>query len=106
MISNSGCTEGRVRLTDSKETNMSELDPKLLQQLDEPSRQEITQFVNQESSKAKIQSSVTNFTNLCFKKCISTIDSNQLSNIESTCVTDCLNRFLDTNIKVVEMYVL
>ncbi|KAG7837955.1 hypothetical protein KL943_000031 [Ogataea angusta] len=70
---------------------MSEIDPKLLQQLDERSRQEVAAFIQQESSKMKIQSSVTSFTDKCFKKCVSTIDNGNLSNFEANCMNDCLN---------------
>ncbi|ODV83870.1 hypothetical protein CANARDRAFT_202052 [[Candida] arabinofermentans NRRL YB-2248] len=70
---------------------------------DDASKQEVVTFINQETSKAKVQNSVTQFTDMCFKKCITNIDGNQLSNNEATCATDCLNRFLDTNIKIVQI---
>ncbi|KAH3671123.1 hypothetical protein OGAPHI_000834 [Ogataea philodendri] len=82
---------------------MSDIDPKLLQQLDDSSRQEVAEFIQQETSKMKIQTSVTGFTDKCFKKCVPTIDNGQLSSYETSCMNDCLNRFLDTNIKIVEI---
>ncbi|KAG7696088.1 hypothetical protein KL930_003114 [Ogataea haglerorum] len=78
---------------------MSEIDPKLLQQLDEPSRQEVAAFIQQESSKMKIQSSVTSFTDKCFKKCVSAIDNGNLSNYEANCMNDCLNQKIVNIIK-------
>lgn len=72
-----------------------------LQQLDDPARQQVLSFIQQESAKAKIQTSVTQFTNMCFRKCVN--DEKSLSAEEETCMGDCLNRFLDTNIKVVQI---
>jgi hypothetical protein len=80
------------------------IDTSLLQNLDDSARKEVLEFIQQESSKAKIQTSVTQFTNMCFKKCIiKDITNSNLDSTEEACVTDCLNRFLDTNIKVVQI---
>lgn len=83
---------------------MSQVDTALLQNLDDDARKEVLGFIQAESSKAKIQSSVTQFTDMCFKKCVTKdITSNNLDSTEEACVTNCLNRFLDTNIKVVQI---
>ncbi|KAI5961294.1 TIM8 [Candida margitis] len=83
---------------------MSTISPSALQNLDPESRKEMMQFVEAEQSKSKVQSSIHSFTDMCFKKCnkdkpitSSTLDAN-----EEQCLVNCLNRFLDTNIKVVE----
>lgn len=81
-----------------------QIDSALLQNLDEPARKEVLEFIQQESSKAKIQTSVTQFTDMCFKKCITKdINNGNLDAAEESCIGDCLNRFLDTNIKVVQI---
>lgn len=82
----------------------STIDSALLQQLSDSDRKSVLEFIQQESSKAKIQTSVTGFTDRCFKKCITRdITSGNLDADEEKCMTDCLNRFLDTNIKVVSI---
>lgn len=83
---------------------MSSVNPQLLQNLDEGSRKEIMQFIESENSKSKVQLSIHNFTNMCFKKCNEgkPIASGLLDSNEEQCLTNCLNRFLDTNIKVVQ----
>lgn len=82
---------------------MSDFNTALIQQLDDSSKQEILKFVEAENSKSKIQMSVHNFTDKCFSKCVTgPITSGQLSKSEEGCMNDCLNRFLDVNIKVVQ----
>lgn len=83
---------------------MSQISQSALQSLDETSRKEILQFIETENSKSKVQMSIHNFTDMCFKKCNENvpITSNTLSTAEEKCLSNCLNRFLDTNIKVVQ----
>jgi import inner membrane translocase subunit TIM8 len=73
-----------------------------LAKLDEPSRNEILQFIESENSKTKVQTSIHQFTNLCFKNCVTSINNGTLSAQEDSCLSNCVNRFLDTNIKVVQ----
>lgn len=75
-----------------------------MQSLDDDSRKEILQFIESENSKSKVQMSIHNFTDMCFKKCNNNkaIVSNTLDRSEEQCLSNCLNRFLDTNIKVVQ----
>lgn len=83
---------------------MSQISQTALQSLDEGSRKEILQFIESENSKSKVQMSIHNFTDMCFKKCNQdqAITSNALSKADEQCLANCLNRFLDTNIKVVQ----
>jgi import inner membrane translocase subunit TIM8 len=81
---------------------MSALNQQVLQNLDESSKKEILEFIEAENSKSKVQTSIHQFTDLCFKKCVSNIGNGQLSNQEESCLSNCVNRFLDTNIKVVQ----
>lgn len=85
-------------------STMSSLSTTAIQSLDEASRKEIMQFVESEQSKSKVQLSIHNFTDMCFKKCNKDkpITSATLDGQEEACLKNCLNRFLDTNIKVVE----
>lgn len=76
-----------------------------LAKLDESSKQEIMKFIEAENSKTKVQGSIHQFTDLCFKKCVTSIGNGQLSSNEEQCLSSCVNRFLDTNIRVVQGYV-
>ncbi|KAI5965150.1 TIM8 [Candida pseudojiufengensis] len=80
------------------------ISPTALQALDEPSRKEIMKFIESEQQKSKIQTSIHNFTDMCFKKCNQNkvITNPNLDLKEEQCLVNCLNRFLDLNIKVVE----
>ncbi|KAG7192633.1 Mitochondrial import inner membrane translocase subunit tim8 [Scheffersomyces spartinae] len=82
---------------------MSTFNTELLRDLDESSRQEIAQLIEAENSKSKIQMSISHYTDMCFKKCNANkpISTGNLDSSEEKCLTNCLNRFLDTNIKVV-----
>lgn len=75
-----------------------------MQSLDDDSRKEILQFIESENSKSKVQMSIHNFTDMCFKKCNENkpIVANTLDSTEEKCLSNCLNRFLDTNIRVVQ----
>lgn len=83
---------------------MSQISQTALASLDETSRKDIMQFIESENSKSKVQMSIHNFTDMCFKKCNTNkpISSGNLDSNEELCLTNCLNRFLDTNIKVVK----
>ncbi|KAM9899589.1 hypothetical protein OXX69_009419 [Metschnikowia pulcherrima] len=83
---------------------MSQISQAALQNLDDASRKEILSFIESENSKSKVQMSIHNFTDMCFKKCNENvpISSNTLTKPEEQCLSNCLNRFLDTNIKVVQ----
>ncbi|KAF5118491.1 hypothetical protein DV454_000538 [Geotrichum candidum] len=86
---------------------MSELNAQALSNLDETSRKEIMQWVESENSKSKVQMSIHNFTDMCFKKCITgPITSNTLDRNEESCLSNCLNRFLDTNISIVKLAII
>ncbi|KAH3688552.1 hypothetical protein WICPIJ_000473 [Wickerhamomyces pijperi] len=80
---------------------MSSLNQQLLSQLDDASKQELVQFIESENSKAKVQTSIHQFTDLCFKQCVQNLQDSQLSSAEESCLKGCVNAFLDVNIKVV-----
>ncbi|KAJ8100251.1 Tim10/DDP family zinc finger-domain-containing protein [Lipomyces tetrasporus] len=80
---------------------MSQISKNEISQLDEASQIELLKFVESENAKAKLQSSIHVFTDICFKKCVPSISSGGVSPTESTCLTNCVDRFLDTNIFVV-----
>lgn len=81
--------------------SMSNLNPGELGDLTDASKKEIAAYLDAENSKQKVRTSINQFTDICFKKCISRVDNGNLSSQEEECLASCVNRFLDTNIRVV-----
>jgi len=72
--------------------------PEDLQRLSDRDKQELQQFVANESQKARIQSSIHNLTDICFRKCItSKISAAKLDKYEEPCMMNCVDRFMDAN---------
>ncbi|CAI1524794.1 hypothetical protein SEUBUCD646_0J03260 [Saccharomyces eubayanus] len=80
---------------------MSSLSTSDLASLDDTSKKEIATFLEGENSKQKVQMSIHQFTNTCFKKCVGSVNNPDLSSQEEQCLANCVNRFLDTNIRIV-----
>ncbi|EJS43098.1 tim8p [Saccharomyces arboricola H-6] len=80
---------------------MSSLSTSDLASLDDTSKKEIATFLEGENSKQKVQMSIHQFTNICFKKCVDSVNNPDLSSQEEHCLSNCVNRFLDTNIRIV-----
>ncbi|EMR08035.1 hypothetical protein PNEG_03478 [Pneumocystis murina B123] len=90
---------------------------KLLESLDNKSRDELSQFIEQENGKAKIQQGffhiflnkikklykgILEFTDRCFKRCITNKLGNNLDRTEETCLQNCVDRWLDVNIHLIK----
>ncbi|KAI3402871.1 TIM8 [Candida oxycetoniae] len=82
----------------------SSLNSAALSSIDDKTRNELMSFVQAEQAKSKVQTAIHGYTDLCFKKCNKDkpITSAKLDLQEEQCLMNCLNRFLDTHIKVVE----
>ncbi|CCC72201.1 hypothetical protein NCAS_0J02220 [Naumovozyma castellii] len=70
--------------------------------LDDSSKKEIAAFLESENSKQKVQMSIHQLTNTCFKNCVSSITDSNLNAQEEECLSSCVNKFLDTNIRLVK----
>ncbi|KAI1202494.1 Tim10/DDP family zinc finger protein [Nemania serpens] len=67
-----------------------------LEKLSEKDKSELQQFLQNESAKARIASSVHTLTNVCFRKCITgAIKNGNLEKSEESCMTNCTQRFFD-----------
>ncbi|TVY71562.1 Mitochondrial import inner membrane translocase subunit TIM8, partial [Lachnellula suecica] len=74
-----------------------------LSKLSDRDKQELQQFVVNESQKARIQQSVHNLTDICWKKCVTgSIRSGKLEKGEESCAQNCVDRFLDANMTVIK----
>ncbi|KXS96732.1 hypothetical protein AC578_9025 [Pseudocercospora eumusae] len=66
-------------------------------------KQELNQFVVNESQKAQIQQTIHSLTDTCFRKCItSKISSGQLDRYEEPCMRNCVDRFMDSQMTVIQ----
>ncbi|TVY28999.1 Mitochondrial import inner membrane translocase subunit [Lachnellula hyalina] len=74
-----------------------------LSKLSDKDKQELQQFVVNESQKARIQQTVHSLTETCFKKCVTgAIRSGKLDKGEESCTQNCVDRFLDANFTVIK----
>ncbi|RSH77764.1 Mitochondrial import inner membrane translocase subunit tim8 [Apiotrichum porosum] len=80
-------------------------------QFDEATRQELSDFIEQEQAKAKIQSSVHELTDKYWPGrgtdtsvpvCITGSISSKFSKSEASCLENCVDRFLDTSLYIVK----
>ncbi|KAJ2771105.1 Mitochondrial import inner membrane translocase subunit tim8, partial [Coemansia nantahalensis] len=69
---------------------------------DEATQRELQAFVEQESAKAKLQSTVHEFTGRCWDLCIRDTKTNQLDGRETACLQNCVGRFIDTSVQIVK----
>ncbi|KAK4957817.1 Mitochondrial import inner membrane translocase subunit tim8 [Elasticomyces elasticus] len=72
-----------------------------LTKLSDREKQELQQFVVNESQKARIQQSIHSLTDICFRKCITAkMSSGKLDRTEEPCMQNCVDRFMDANMTV------
>ncbi|RKO96577.1 hypothetical protein CXG81DRAFT_24641 [Caulochytrium protostelioides] len=60
---------------------------------------DLIQFVEAEKRRATFQTAVNNYTDVCWEKCITRVNSS-LSKDDKTCLSNCVERFLDSTIAV------
>ncbi|TVY34839.1 Mitochondrial import inner membrane translocase subunit [Lachnellula subtilissima] len=74
-----------------------------LSKLSDKDKQELQQFVVNESQKSSDPAkSVHSLTETCFKKCVTgAIRSGKLDKGEESCTQNCVDRFLDANFTVI-----
>ncbi|CCD27186.1 protein transporter TIM8 NDAI_0J02940 [Naumovozyma dairenensis CBS 421] len=83
-------------------TTASSLSAESLSSLDANSKKDISTFIESENAKQKVQMSIHQLTNTCFKSCITNVSDPDLSSQDQQCLANCVNRFLDTNIRLVK----
>ncbi|CAL9729189.1 mitochondrial import inner membrane translocase subunit Tim8p [Monosporozyma unispora] len=80
---------------------MSSISASEISKLDDKSKKDMLDFIEGENSKQKIQMAVHKFTKTCFQKCVNNVEANDLTSNEEQCLANCVNRFLDVNIRVI-----
>ncbi|KAM0755739.1 hypothetical protein T439DRAFT_320453 [Meredithblackwellia eburnea MCA 4105] len=72
------------------------------EQFDAATQKELQVFLEQEQAKARLQTSIHTFTDMCWDKCITGSISNRFSRGEEGCLVNCVDRFLDTSLFIVK----
>ncbi|CAO3630351.1 unnamed protein product [Cunninghamella blakesleeana] len=70
-------------------------------QFSENDQRELAQFLEAENAKARIQQTVHTLTDSCWDKCISKV-SGKLDCSDEACLSNCVERFLDTSLFIVK----
>ncbi|ORY33017.1 Tim10/DDP family zinc finger-domain-containing protein [Naematelia encephala] len=70
-------------------------------QFDAATKKELEEFLEQEQSKAKLQATVHELTNTCWKTCITGSIGAKFSRSEASCLENCVDRFLDSSLFIV-----
>jgi len=70
---------------------------------DEATRQELSSFIEKEQAQARVQDSIHKMTSMCWDKCVTGTPSTRFSRGEESCLNYCVDRFLDTSLKMVNL---
>lgn len=66
-------------------------------------KEELQQFIHNETQKSKLQQTVHTLTDICWTKCMTgSIKSAKLDKGEEACARNCVDRFLDANFLVIK----
>ncbi|EJT99922.1 mitochondrial import inner membrane translocase subunit TIM8 [Dacryopinax primogenitus] len=68
---------------------------------DEVLEKELASFIEQESARSQVQSSIHTLTDMCWKKCVGSSIGGRFSRGEETCLTNCVDRFLDSSLFII-----
>ncbi|KAI0374327.1 hypothetical protein BV20DRAFT_1041312 [Pilatotrama ljubarskyi] len=69
--------------------------------LDAASRKELEQFIETQQAQSRVQAEVHKLTEMCWDKCVGSI-SYSFSRSEQSCLTNCVDRFVDTTTHLVK----
>ncbi|KAE8191267.1 hypothetical protein CF335_g6131, partial [Tilletia laevis] len=70
--------------------------------LSEADKKEMQTFLEGESARARVQATIHDLTNMCWTKCKGTSSiSSDFNRGEAACLSNCVERFLDTSLHVV-----
>ncbi|KAI0047801.1 hypothetical protein FA95DRAFT_1491972, partial [Auriscalpium vulgare] len=64
-------------------------------------QKELQTFLDREQAQARVQQSIHNLTSMCWDKCITSTPSTRFSRGEEGCLANCVERFLDTSLFIV-----
>jgi len=70
--------------------------------LDAATQKQLNEFLEQEQVQARVSERIHTFTEMCWDKCITTTPSTRFSRGEESCLSNCIDRFLDSSIFLVK----
>ncbi|CAN1175151.1 Mitochondrial import inner membrane translocase subunit TIM8 [Linum perenne] len=65
---------------------------------------EMQHFLNQEKERAMMNEMVAKLTNVCWEKCITSAPGNKFSSSESSCLSNCAQRYLDLSVIIMKRF--
>ncbi|KAI4336363.1 hypothetical protein L6164_014898 [Bauhinia variegata] len=65
---------------------------------------ELQQIINQEKEKAMLNEMVAKLTSACWDKCITSTPGSKFSSSETSCLTNCAQRYMDMSILIVKRF--
>ncbi|KZT52521.1 hypothetical protein CALCODRAFT_487093 [Calocera cornea HHB12733] len=71
-------------------------------QTDEALEKELASFLEQETAKSQVQSSIHTLTDMCWKKCVTGSIGARFARSEEGCLVNCVDRFLDSSLFIIQ----
>ncbi|KAJ7630674.1 Tim10/DDP family zinc finger-domain-containing protein [Roridomyces roridus] len=68
---------------------------------DEATQKELGAFLEKQQTEARLHQSIHTFTGMCWDKCITGTPGARFSRSEESCLSNCVERFLDTSLFMV-----
>ncbi|EEF51725.1 translocase of inner mitochondrial membrane, putative [Ricinus communis] len=65
---------------------------------------EMQRFLNQEKEKAMVNEMVAKLTSACWDKCITSTPGSKFSSSESSCLTNCTQRYMDMSLIIMKRF--
>ncbi|KZT21662.1 hypothetical protein NEOLEDRAFT_733061 [Neolentinus lepideus HHB14362 ss-1] len=72
-----------------------------MSQFDEKTKKEMQTFLTGLQATSQLQQNIVDYTNRCWDKCITGAPGSYLSSSEERCVANCVERFLDASVYMV-----
>ncbi|KAK9278403.1 hypothetical protein L1049_027968 [Liquidambar formosana] len=69
-----------------------------------PNSAELQQFISREQEKAMFNEMVAKITNVCWDKCITGTPGSKFSSSESTCLSNCAQRYMDLTLIIMKRF--
>ncbi|KAJ6374562.1 hypothetical protein OIU78_030130 [Salix suchowensis] len=65
---------------------------------------ELERFLNQEKERAMVNEMVAKLTSACWDKCITSSPGSKFSSSESSCLTNCAQRYMDMSLIIMKRF--
>ncbi|KAI3759534.1 mitochondrial import inner membrane translocase subunit TIM8 [Cynara cardunculus var. scolymus] len=68
------------------------------------SNPQLQQLINQEKERAMANEMIAKLTSACWDKCITSTPGSKFSSSESSCLSNCAQRYMDMSIMIVKRF--